>query len=92
MSYNRICWPFAADQPAAAAYLTENLRVAFELIEARSGDNSMKPLLRYDGRRHKGTREAVGVEIREVIEACHGKKGEELRANALGMQHHFSET
>jgi hypothetical protein len=25
----RICWPISADQPAAAAHLTENINVAF---------------------------------------------------------------
>ncbi|KDR73136.1 hypothetical protein GALMADRAFT_722028 [Galerina marginata CBS 339.88] len=76
-----IAWPFEADQPAAAAYLTENLNVAIELIEVRTGERGLKPLHR-NGRAAKGTRAAVGVEIRDVIDACRGKKGEELRRNA----------
>ncbi|KDR73134.1 hypothetical protein GALMADRAFT_721937 [Galerina marginata CBS 339.88] len=76
-----IAWPFEADQPAAAAYLTENLNVAFELIEVRTGERGLKPLHR-NGRAAKGTRRAVGVEIRDVLDACRGKKGEELRRNA----------
>ncbi|KDR73135.1 hypothetical protein GALMADRAFT_721979 [Galerina marginata CBS 339.88] len=76
-----IAWPFEADQPAAAAYLTENLNVAFELIEVRTGERGLKPLHR-NGRAAKGTRDAVGVELRDVIDACRGEKGEELRKNA----------
>lgn len=41
----------------------------------------MKPLFR-NGRKPQGTREAVGVEIREVLDACRGEKGEELRKSA----------
>lgn len=87
----RICWPFEADQPAAAAHLTENLKVAFELIEVRTGDNGLKPLLR-NGRKSKGSREAVGIEIRQVLDACRGQKGEELRKNAEAMKTKFKET
>ncbi|KAJ7097452.1 hypothetical protein C8R44DRAFT_889359 [Mycena epipterygia] len=32
-----ICWPFSADQPMSAAHLTQNLSVAFHLIEIRTG-------------------------------------------------------
>jgi len=34
----------------------------------------------------KGTREAVGKEFREVLDACHGEHGEELRRNAEEMK------
>ena len=30
----------------------------------------------------QGTREAVGKEIRQVIDACRGERGKELRRNA----------
>ncbi|KDR73124.1 hypothetical protein GALMADRAFT_158263 [Galerina marginata CBS 339.88] len=85
-----IAWPFEADQPGAAAHLTENLNVAFELIEVRTGENGLKPLYR-NGRAAKGTREAVGIEIREVIDACQGHKGEELRKNAEDIREKFAE-
>ncbi|KAH9476028.1 Hydroquinone glucosyltransferase [Psilocybe cubensis] len=80
-----VIWPFNADQPAAAAHLTENLKVSFELIEIRTGESGLKPLYRL-GRAPKGTREAVGIEIREVIDACRGPKGVELRKNAEAVQ------
>ncbi|KDR78382.1 hypothetical protein GALMADRAFT_138474 [Galerina marginata CBS 339.88] len=85
-----IAWPFGSDQPSAAAHLTENLNVAFELIEVRTGENGLKPLLR-NGRAAKGTREAVGVEIREVIDSCRGQKGKELRENAEEIRTKFAE-
>lgn len=86
----RICWPFQADQPAAAAYLSERLSVAFELIEVRTGEKGTKPLLR-NGRAPKGTRAAVGAEIRSVIDDCRGTKGEELRKNAEAFKPKFAE-
>ncbi|KAF8869585.1 hypothetical protein CPB84DRAFT_1754948 [Gymnopilus junonius] len=85
-----IAWPFSADQPGAAAHLTENLDVAFELIEVRTGDKGLKPLLR-NGRAPKGTREAVGVEIKEVIEGCRGPKGDKMRNNAEDMKGKFAD-
>ena len=37
----------------------------------------------------KGTREAVGKEIRQVIDACRGERGEELRRNAEELKRKF---
>ena len=37
----------------------------------------------------KGTREAVDNEIREVLDACRGEQGEELRRNAVEMKRKF---
>lgn len=73
------------DQPTAAADLTENLKVAFELIEVRTGVNDMKPILR-SGRRATGTKEAVGKEFRQVLTECRGEKGDALRRNALELK------
>jgi len=75
-----ICWPFAADQPPAAAHATENLNVAFELFQVRTG-NGLKPLAR-NGITPEGTREAVGIELRQTIDLCRSEKGQELRSNA----------
>ncbi|KAF5383026.1 hypothetical protein D9615_005086 [Tricholomella constricta] len=84
----RICWPFDADQPTAAAHLTENLKAAFELIEVRTG-LGLKPLHR-TGKAPKGTREAVGVEIRAVLDACRGEEGKQLRRNAEQLKVEFA--
>jgi hypothetical protein len=37
----------------------------------------------------QGTREAVGKEIRQVIDACRGEQGAELRRNAEEMKWKF---
>ncbi|KAG5635137.1 hypothetical protein H0H81_012325 [Sphagnurus paluster] len=75
-----ICWPFDGDQPTAAVHVTENLKVAFELIEVRTGQG-LRPICR-NGKTPKGTREAVGEEIRRVLDSCKGEEGEQLRRNA----------
>ena len=78
--FRRICWPITADQPAAAAHVTENLKAAFELFQVRTGDGLKR--IHRNGLTPEGTREAVGVEIRQTINLCRGEKGQELRKNA----------
>ncbi|PPQ87580.1 hypothetical protein CVT25_006080, partial [Psilocybe cyanescens] len=70
-----ICWPFEFDQPLAAAHLSTNLHIAFELIEVRTGAHGMQPVLRLNDRAPQGTRGAVGIEIRAVLDACRSAKG-----------------
>ena len=86
----RICWPISADQPAAAAHLTTNLNVAFELFQVRTGDG-VKPLAR-NGIAAAGTREAVGVEIRQTIDLSRSEKGQEMRRNAEQIKVKFART
>ncbi|KAJ7161847.1 UDP-Glycosyltransferase/glycogen phosphorylase [Mycena crocata] len=85
-----ICWPFDADQPQAAEHLSQTLRVAFHLIEVRTGVNGLKPM--YSGRIPQGTREAVGIEIRDVLEQCRSEVGAEMRNNASRIQGEFAKT
>ena len=87
----RICWPIVADQPTSAAHLTENLNVAFELFQVRTGGNGLKPLAR-NGIAAEGTREAVGIEIRQIIDLCRSEKGQEKRNNAEKLKVKFAET
>ena len=54
----------------------------------RTGEYGLKPLRR-NGRAAKGTREAVGAEIRQVLDECRGQKGAELRKNAESMKAQF---
>ena len=75
----RIVWPITADQPVSAVHLTENLHAGFELFQVRSGD--LKPLHR-NGLTPAGTREAVGIEVRQTIDLCRSEKGQEIRNNA----------
>ena len=90
LPYRRICWPIAADQPAVAAHLTENLNVAFELFQVRTGEG-LKPLAR-NGLAAEGTREAVGIEIRQTIDLCRSEKGQEMRRNAEQLKVKFAQT
>ena len=46
----------------------------------RTGDG-LKPLAR-NGLAAEGTREAVGIEIRQTIDLCRSEKGQVMRSNA----------
>ncbi|EIW62965.1 UDP-Glycosyltransferase/glycogen phosphorylase [Trametes versicolor FP-101664 SS1] len=73
-----IMWPFGADQPLNAVHLSENLGVAYELIEVRSG-HGLKPILR-NGRQAAGTTEALQAEARDVLAKAFGEDGAKKRA------------
>ena len=85
-----IVWPFQADQPGAAAHLSSNLGAGFELIEVRTGEHAAKPTYRH-GRAARGTREAVGIEIRGILDDCRSSKGEQVRRNAEVLKEKFAE-
>ncbi|KAJ7019485.1 UDP-Glycosyltransferase/glycogen phosphorylase [Mycena alexandri] len=80
-----ICWPFDADQPAAAKHLTQNLNVAFELVEVRTG-LGLTTASYGSERVPRGTREAVGSEMRGVIDEMRAENGKEKRKNAERMK------
>ncbi|KAF5311787.1 hypothetical protein D9619_003781 [Psilocybe cf. subviscida] len=84
-----IAWPFMADQPHNAAHLSENLKVAIELVEVRTGENGLKPMRR-NGRAAKGTRAAVREEFLDVIDDMRGAKGAQIRANVQGLKGHYA--
>ena len=76
------------DQPIAAAHVTENLHASFELFQVRSGEG-LKPLQR-NGITPAGSREAVGIEVRQTIDLCRSKKGQEVRSNAEKLKVEFA--
>ena len=76
------------DQPSSAAHVTENLHAGFELFQVRSGDG-LKPVHR-NGLTPAGTREAVGIEVRETIDLCRSEKGQEIRINAEKLKIKFA--
>ncbi|KAF5310569.1 hypothetical protein D9619_008191 [Psilocybe cf. subviscida] len=84
-----IAWPFMGDQPHNAAHLSENLKVAIELFEVRTGENGLRPLRR-NGRAAKGTRAAVREEFLGVIDDIRGAKGAELRATAGRLKSEYA--
>ena len=76
------------DQPSSAAHVTENLHAGFELFQVRSGDG-LKPVHR-NGLTPAGTREAVGIEVRQTIDLCRSEKGQEIRINAEKLKIKFA--
>ena len=76
------------DQPVVAAHVTENLHAGFELFQIRSGEG-LKPLHR-NGLTPAGSREAVGIEVRDTIDLCRSEKGQEIRGNAEKLKVKFA--
>ena len=64
--------------------------MAFELFQVRTGDG-LKPIAR-NGLTAKGTREAVGIEIRQTIDLSRSEKGQEMRRNAEQFKVKFAQT
>ncbi|KAF5313262.1 hypothetical protein D9619_003742 [Psilocybe cf. subviscida] len=85
-----IAWPFLTDGPRNAAHLSENLKVAIELIEVRTGENGLKPLRR-TGRAAKGTRAAVREEFLGIIDDIRGAKGADLRMAAERLKSEYAD-
>ena len=83
-------FPHLGDQPVAAAHVTENLHAGFELFQVRSG-NGLKPIYR-NGLTPAGSREAVGIEVRQTIDLCRGEKGQEIRDNAEKLKAKFAKS
>ncbi|KAJ7671889.1 UDP-Glycosyltransferase/glycogen phosphorylase [Mycena rosella] len=83
-----ICWPFEADQPIAAEHLSQNLNVAFHLIEVRTA-KGLQPL--HSGRVPLGTSTALRAEFREIIDQCRGEPGAGKRKQAQRMRDAFAE-
>lgn len=90
MHHPRIAWPFLTDGPRNAAHLSENLKVAIELIEVRTGENGLKPLRR-TGRAAKGTRAAVREEFLGIIDDICGAKGADLRMAAERLKSEYAD-
>ncbi|OCH84632.1 UDP-Glycosyltransferase/glycogen phosphorylase [Obba rivulosa] len=85
-----ICWPFIADQPINAVHLSDNLQVAYELIEVRTGERGLNSIYR-NGRVPKGTVEAVRDEARDVLVKAFGEDGRQKRANLERLQQAFAQ-
>ena len=84
----RIVWPLIGDQPVAAAHVSENLHAAIELFQVRSREG-INPVYR-NGLTPAGTRDAVGIEVRQTIDLCRSEKGQELRSNAEKLKARFA--
>ena len=51
----------------------------------------LKPLAR-NGVAPEGTREAVGIELRQTVDLCRSEKGQEMRSNAEQLKVKFAQT
>ncbi|TFK84851.1 glycosyltransferase family 1 protein [Polyporus arcularius HHB13444] len=80
----QILWPFSTDQPPNAVHLSENLGIAYELMEVRVG-YGLKPIYR-TGKRPVGTTDAVKEEAREVLSKAFGEDGSRKRARVLELR------
>ncbi|KAG9007266.1 hypothetical protein FRB93_008089 [Tulasnella sp. JGI-2019a] len=81
-----IFWPQTADQPLHAAYMTENLDCAFELIQVRTGVGAGPPAR---GGKVEGTPEAVAAEFKQVLAEINGPVGERKQKNLNIIRQQF---
>ncbi|KAH9893511.1 UDP-Glycosyltransferase/glycogen phosphorylase [Cubamyces lactineus] len=79
-----IVWPIAVDQEPNAAHLTDNLDIAYELLEVRHGAG-LGPIFR-TGRKLVGTVDAVRDELEDVLARAFGADGEAKRQRLLDVR------
>ncbi|CDO73252.1 hypothetical protein BN946_scf185008.g14 [Trametes cinnabarina] len=72
-----ILWPIDADQPPNAVQLSEDLGIAYELIEVRN-EAGLGTIYR-TGEKPTGSIEAVKAEVRDVLARASGPDGQEKR-------------
>ncbi|KAJ3554964.1 hypothetical protein NM688_g2832 [Phlebia brevispora] len=84
-----ICWPYQADQPVNAIHLTENLGIAYELFEVRTG-HGLKPIYR-TGKTPKGTLDAIRQEANQILDQAFGEDGKEKQAKVKKLQEGFAQ-
>ncbi|KAG9002475.1 hypothetical protein FRB94_003835 [Tulasnella sp. JGI-2019a] len=81
-----IFWPGSFDQPMHAAYLSQNLDCAFELMQVRTGKGAAAP---YRGGKVEGTSEAVAAEFKQVLADLKGEVGDHKRRNLQKLHQQF---
>ncbi|KAI0821625.1 UDP-Glycosyltransferase/glycogen phosphorylase [Trametes gibbosa] len=80
-----IVWPISGDQPMNAIYLSEQAKIAYELIEVRHGIGLGK--IYRNGYTPVGTIDAVKEEVRGVLDQAFGADGAEKRARLQALRH-----
>ena len=88
LRYFRICWPYQANQVINTIHLTDNINVAYELIEVRTG-NGLKPAYR-TGKAPTATVDAVRDEARWVLTLAFGEDGARKRDNIQKLRESIS--
>lgn len=83
-----IAWPFTADQPQHALWLSQVLDSAFELVQVRTGVAQQMKALRGapQGTEIRGTSDAIRQEMVAVLSQARGQVGVRKRANAKAAQ------
>jgi len=81
-----IFWPITADQPLHAAYMSQNLDCAWELIQVRTGIGAGPPRR---GGQVEGTPEALAAEVKQVLEEIKSPVGERKKRNLLALRERF---
>jgi len=76
-----IYWPFFADQPMHAAYLSTTLDCGFELLQVRTGLGAVPPLRSGGKLKIEGTEEAVAAEVEQIVKDLKGEVGDRKRKN-----------
>ena len=66
-------------------HLSDNLDVAYELFEVRTGEHALRPICR-NGYQPIGTPEAIRAELTRVLEMAFGEDGKRKRANVEKLQ------
>ncbi|KAH9892441.1 UDP-Glycosyltransferase/glycogen phosphorylase [Cubamyces lactineus] len=79
-----ITWPIDADQPPNAIHLTDELNVAYELLEGRDG-YGLGPIYR-TGITPSGTVSAIEDELRNVLVRAFGADGHAKRMRLLELK------
>ncbi|KAG8879662.1 hypothetical protein FRB98_005572 [Tulasnella sp. 332] len=86
-----ILWPIAFDHPYISAVVTREAKVAFELLQVRTGVNVGRPTAG-TGTTVTGTDASIREEMRSVFEAMSGQAGKELRDNVKVLQKVFRDS
>ncbi|KZO93058.1 glycosyltransferase family 1 protein [Calocera viscosa TUFC12733] len=83
-----IAWPFTADQPQHALWLSEVLDSAFELLQIRTGVAQQMKALRGgpEGTTILGTEDAIKQELVDVLTQARGQLGVRKRHNATAAR------
>ncbi|CDO71485.1 Glycosyltransferase Family 1 protein [Trametes cinnabarina] len=84
-----IVWPIVMDQPTNAVHLTDDLNVAYELLEVRHG-HGLGRIYR-TGYTPVGTVEAVRNEVRDVLTRAFGADGEAKRGRVAELKDRLSD-
>ncbi|KAF8327593.1 uncharacterized protein EI90DRAFT_3126930 [Cantharellus anzutake] len=85
-----VLWPCMTDQPIASMNLTLNWKLAFELIQVRTGPGAGKPT--YRGIQHENSIEAVKREMAETWKLMRGPEGRGVRERVNQMGENFEQS